>query len=157
MKIGITVLVSFLTTLLTLAGFRLFLNHRVALSQEAQLNRSITESNLHETVRDIELYKVAFGFYPSTLKDLRGGFMYIDPSVTSCRCGNDSDFFYRRTDDQKSYELFSKGPDCQPFTSDDIAPLLSTDEGKYIGYRVASTPASNVLPSPTATKGCNGA
>ena len=113
---------------------------------------TLAKSDLWETVRDIELYKVAFGTYPAQLKDIRAGFSHYDSATKDCGCGDDSDFFYNLNEARSTYVLFSRGRDCKAFTADDIQPVLRPVEANRAGWRV---PAGKVADINTAE--CPGA
>jgi hypothetical protein len=113
------------------------------------LGESLSRGMLREAVISAETYELVFGFYPETIKDLRNGYVSIDPALRDCKCK--TDYFYQLSEDGKSYYLFSKGRDCVAFTPDDIYPELTEKEKANIGLVM---PAANI--SGGNTDECNG-
>jgi hypothetical protein len=127
-------------------GWDYYTKHRdTAIYQK--LGEGLSQSGLRDSVLDVESYKLIFGFYPSSIEELRGNSLRIDPASDLCGCS--TDYFYLRTNDEKTYYLFSKGRDCVAFTSDDLYPVLTEQERKNIGLRIP--PPTEIKPS---TKPC---
>ncbi|MES9942042.1 MAG: hypothetical protein ABW104_12510 [Candidatus Thiodiazotropha sp. 6PLUC2] len=105
------------------------------------LGEGLSRGMLREAVIGAETYKLVFGFYPETIKDLRNGYVSIDPALRDCECK--SDYFHQLNEDGKSYYLFSKGRDCVAFTPDDIHPELTEKQKMNIGLVIPTTNISS--------------
>ena len=92
-----------------------------------------TDQNLRGAMLRVESYHRIFGFYPESLELALGSEEIYDPLPEECECGDSSDFFYQVLDEGSSYSLFSKGPDCQPFTEDDRHLEISDAERPGLG------------------------
>lgn len=86
-----------------------------------EMKKEMSRQLLTQATASIELYKKTTWSYPSSLEDLvkAPGFQtvftsdhYLEP------------FYYKVSDDGKSFELRSLGPDHQYNTQDDILPLI---------------------------------
>jgi len=113
------------------------------------LGEGLSRGMLRDAVISAETYKLVFGFYPESIKELRNGYMHTDPVLRDCECK--SDYFYQLNDDGESYFLFSKGRDCIAFTPDDIHPVLSEKQRDNLGLK---SPPANVVNINTGA--CNG-
>lgn len=84
-----------------------------------EYNYEWADQSLREVMLKVESYHRIFGFYPESLDLALGSTDSYDPLTQECECGDSSDFFYKVLPEASGYNLFSKGPDCQPFTEDD--------------------------------------
>ena len=129
------------------------------------LRRQLTQQELNEGVSQIEFYKTVHGEYPDDLGKLPQGAagqgtMFIN--VDSTNPQNPRPFFYQRVGCDHYY-LRSVGPDGQPFTQDDLTPVVAPEAVGKIGLltvRDASqekackaTPASGSTPAKRARAG----
>lgn len=99
------------------------------------LGERLSESLLRDAVIKAEQYKNVFGFYPATIKDLRDNTFHSDPA-SGKECKYSTDYYYELLQNGNEYYLFSKGKDCEAFTTDDIFPTLSEREKSNIGLRI---------------------
>ena len=96
-----------------------------------ELGEGLSQDMLRDAVMSAETYKLVFGFYPNSMKELRNGYTHSDPALRECECK--TDYFYQLSEDKNSYFLFSKGRDCIAFTSDDLHPVLTEQQRVNIG------------------------
>jgi len=96
-------------------------------------NYEWADQELREVMLKVESYHRIFGFYPERLNLALGSTEGYDPLTQDCECGDSSDFFYQALPEGDSYSLFSKGPDCQPFTEDDHHLEISDSEKPNLG------------------------
>jgi hypothetical protein len=101
----------------------------------SELDLSWTENDLRKAFVELEGYRSTFGFYPHDLEDAVGPWGVQDSLLQSCDCSGSRDFFYLASDGQLSYQLFSKGRDCEPFTEDDVHPEVSPEELVHSGLQ----------------------
>jgi hypothetical protein len=52
-------------------------------------------------------------------------------------------FMYAVQPGGRTYYLFSRGPDGEPFTEDDILPDVPADEAATVGYRARPLPTAH--------------
>ena len=97
-----------------------------------------TDHELREVMLKIESYHLIFGFYPENLGLALGSTGSYDSLTQECECGDSSDYFYKVLNEGLSYSLFSKGPDCQPFTEDDYHLKISESEKTSLGITRSS-------------------
>jgi hypothetical protein len=100
------------------------------------LRARLAQGQLYSVVQAVEFYKLQYGQYPDTLRQLQatipqGSFVFIyDPSYFSF---SGSRLFYYRRIDEDHYVLRGVGPDGVPFTDDDIVPMIPTVPNSRIG------------------------
>ncbi len=101
---------------------------------------NITRYEINELVKEIELFKVRLGRYPSNLLELdsllksNGNYILImDPYQIGQNNNNNTGLYYYKLLGDK-YEVFSIGKDRIANTSDDIYPNLSKKDKGKIGY-----------------------
>ncbi len=104
--------------------------------------KMVQEQQLPDTINAIEGYKARFGKYPEKIEDLKqisnDPWMIIDQlqvvkqAFGKQNASEKSYFYYENKGD--TYYLFSKGVDGQPFTQDDVFPIVNETTG-IIGYR----------------------
>ena len=97
--------------------------------------KMVQETQLPNTINAIEAYKARFGSYPNSIEDLKevsnDPWIIIDQLQVVNTKTQDNTFYYENKGDH--YYLFSKGVDGQPFTADDIFPII--ENSGNIGYR----------------------
>lgn len=120
--------------LLSLFGWNYYVKNIRDADVYQSLDEGLSEGMLRDVAMKLEMYRLIFGFYPSSIDDIRGGFSHVDPVLGLCECN--SDYYYQRSDDSSTYFLFSKGRDCTAFTEDDLYPQLEDIEMKNIGFRI---------------------
>jgi len=108
------------------------------------LRAKLAQTTVTDLVKHIEYYKIQNGVYPDALEKLLpeqvneqqppSGFISIyDPTNVD---GEGSEtFYYELINQGQNYYLFSSGMDKQPFTNDDIHPVITENESAKIGYR----------------------
>ena len=106
--------------------------------------------DMRSIVIQLELYKQAFGFYPEDLDDALTGYQSdYDPSIPDCGCPHS--YIYATDAIGSTFNLQSKGQDCEAFTPDDHFPLLSPRESSASGF----TPI-RIAESALPIAGCGG-
>lgn len=98
--------------------------------------KGIAEIELNETMRNLEIYKMHYGTYPESLKQLpsTNGMTFIyDPIQSDGKNNSENliEFNYKKVDEK--YILFSSGFDKIPNTADDIFPTLDKDSTRRYG------------------------
>lgn len=107
-------------------------------------------NDMRAIVIQLETYSEAFGFYPEVLEDALTGYV-SDYDVSIPHCGCPYQYVYVTDAIGASYNLQSKGNDCEAYTQDDRFPALSPRESSAAGF----TPIRIVEPAlPSA--GCGG-
>ena len=95
----------------------------------------VQETQLPNTINAIEAYKARFGSYPEKIDDLKkvsnDPLIVVDQLQAANLKTEDNTFYYENKGDY--YYLFSKGVDGQPFTEDDVFPVM--EDAGNIGYR----------------------
>lgn len=139
-------------------GYYGHFDKRIVLLQERKIDlEKVTGDQLARLARSIEAYKKEHGQYPNTLTDLPANVRrYIyDPETLHGRSGGAQLNVYDVMPDGNTYVLFSRGPDGEAFTPDDIFPNLTADEAGSFGYRQRlsdfSSLQSSPVPQPTAS------
>jgi len=100
----------------------------------------VSKQILPDAAYTIEVYKVRFGKYPDSIKDIEEISIYsmiedpIQPYNNSYKTDKDKDVYFYYQNNGETYYIFSKGIDGQPFTEDDIYPIFRGDLGN-MGYR----------------------
>jgi len=118
--------------------YQIFVNRGGAMGQAF---KKVEEDNLTLLVKDIEVYKLTHGQYPKALTDLPQ-----DALKHAVDLGAGLDFknfkdkdklwvIYDLQPDGQTYFLFSRGPDGQGFTADDLFPRIDAAEASKLGYR----------------------
>ena len=97
----------------------------------------VTRQGLTQLVHDIEAYKLAHGQYPKALADLpqQARVHAYDPETMSGDIKAMQLYMYDVMPDGQTYYVFSRGPDGEAFTADDLFPQLDADELSRFGYR----------------------
>lgn len=93
----------------------------------------ISQMQLSDLVKDVELYKLQTGYYPDSLKQLRKYDRYVvltDPLLVRKMSRHINVLFHYQRLDSIHYVLFSVGLDGIPNTADDIYPAMSQDSGR---------------------------
>jgi hypothetical protein len=91
-------------------------------------------------VRDIEYYKLQQGHYPESMAALRGSLrvgetaFFLDISGSLNTDGEQGTLYYEVTNGGEHYLLFSVGQDAEPFTQDDIFPIVDPEKDKNSGW-----------------------
>lgn len=91
-------------------------------------------------VRTIEYYKLQNSRYPTSLEELRESWsegemvVTFDFSAPTNADEEQPEFYYEVVRDGQNYLLFGVGQDREPFTEDDIFPLIDPDKDKTIGW-----------------------
>ena len=103
------------------------------------LRRQLTQQELNEGVSQIEFYKTVHGTYPDDLTKLpqpapSQGTMFINVDQTDPM--HPRPFFYQKVGCDHYY-FRSVGPDGQPFTSDDLIPVVAPEAVGKIGLLTA--------------------
>jgi hypothetical protein len=110
------------------------------------LRAKLTANTLTSLAQAIEVYRLQNGTYPDSLETLRqslpkGSLAFVfDP--TDVRMSGKSRYFYYEVVDADHYYLRCVGPDGEPFTADDIVPLVEVKPGSKIGLLTERVPAS---------------
>lgn len=104
-----------------------------------------SQNSLSFLIRSIEYYKIGHGHYPNSLDDLKEKDItfketaFIDPATTIIGVptgrAKERQFYYKVSDDGKSYVLFSVGADKIAFTNDDIYPVILDEYKSVVGLR----------------------
>lgn len=104
--------------------------------------KMVQEQQLPNTVNAIEGYKARFGKYPEKIEDLKkvandpwiimDQLQLVNQALTGQNLSEQSYFYYENKGD--TYYLFSRGIDGQPFTQDDVFPIINETAGS-LGYR----------------------
>lgn len=83
--------------------------------------------SLNQVMRDVEFYKLQFGYYPDSLQELK----FVDNTVFIMDPLSQKGIFARKLNylnykkiDSSHYILFSSGLDQIPHTSDDLYPFI---------------------------------
>ncbi|WP_374961643.1 hypothetical protein [Spongiibacter tropicus] len=98
------------------------------------------KSAMTSLIKHIEYYKLQYGYYPESMDALRENFnegemvFAFDMSAPRPMGGKPRDFYYEVINDGSNYLLFGIGLDEQPFTTDDIFPLIDPEKDKNIGW-----------------------
>lgn len=106
------------------------------------------QKNLYRLVVEIEGIRAQTGHLPATLVELSkttSTNVYDLPPEVSKEA---RPFFYDTLPDGRSYYLFSRGPDGEAFTADDILPVLTNEEKFKWGYRIRPSDFSSFQSSP---------
>ncbi len=80
-----------------------------------------TQIELSKIQNAIEVYQLSKGNLPENLKDLTTGTAPVLPGQGILTDAWEQPFVYERQND-KEYDIFSKGPDTIPNTDDDVRP-----------------------------------
>ena len=87
--------------------------------------------SLNQVMRDVEFYKLQFGHYPDSLRELK----FVDATVFIMDPLSQKRLFSRKLDylnykkiDSSRYTLFSSGIDQIPHTADDVYPFIPDPE-----------------------------
>lgn len=116
------------------------------------------EGEMGQLIPAIEKYKADNGKYPDALTELPplkyGKRPIYDPFTLSFQDPKAlRPYVYSVQPGGQTYYLFSRGPDGEPFTEDDVLPYLTKAEAATIGYRVRPLPQNPPLTmTPVATK-----
>jgi hypothetical protein len=116
-----------------------------------KLRVKLAQSTLITLVQAIETYKVQHGSYPEDLGVLRQSLpqeamvFIIDPSDVDPKDGQRY-FYYERIDGEHYYAR-STGPDGEPFTPDDIVPVMGKDGPGKLGLLI-EPPGASGTPQP---------
>jgi hypothetical protein len=98
------------------------------------------KSAMTSLVRQAEYFKLQHGHYPESLEELRSNLKdgeIVFSYDMSGPLGPDQEpreFYYEVVGDGENYILFGVGGDAEPFTSDDIYPLIDPVMDKNIGW-----------------------
>jgi len=98
------------------------------------------KSAMTSLVRHAEYFKLQHGHYPESLEELRANLkdgelvFFYDMSGPLRPDQEPREFYYEVVGDGDSYLLFGVGGDAEPFTSDDIYPLIDPVKDKNIGW-----------------------
>ncbi len=102
-----------------------------------RLRTQIAQQQLYTLVQAVEFYRLQYGNYPDTLKQLQASLpkqslvMVFD--ATDFGLGSGSRYFYYERVGADHYYLRSVGADGQPFTADDILPEITIAPNSKIG------------------------
>ncbi len=98
---------------------------------------NLSRSGLIRIVQSIEYYKLQNDHYPDNLDILKKkyGTISADPILMDIRREGSHYYFYELGENNKSYKLFSVGPDGKPFTDDDILPEIDGKGRSKIGLK----------------------
>ena len=102
-----------------------------------RMRGQLSQQQLYSLVQAVEFYRLQYGSYPDTLKQLQatlpkqGLVAVFDPA--SFRLGSMPSYFYYERVDADHYYLRSVGADGQPFTPDDILPDITVVPNSKIG------------------------
>ncbi|HEY5038815.1 MAG TPA: DUF255 domain-containing protein [bacterium] len=110
----------------------------------------ITVDGLTQTVKNIEFYKMEHGQYPKALTDLPSDAKKNIYDMEAMH-GNLHDlklFLYDVQLDGQTYYLFSRGPDGEAFTADDLFPRLDPEASSKFGYRQRPMDFTSLQSSP---------
>ncbi len=97
-------------------------------------------SAMTSLVRHVEYYKLQYGNYPESMAALRenlkeGEMVFSFDMSGPLNMGvQQRDFYYEITNGGENYLLFGIGQDAQPFTQDDIFPIIDPEKDKNIGW-----------------------
>jgi hypothetical protein len=87
----------------------------------------LAQYSLNEVMRDVEFYKVQFGYYPDSLQELK----FVDNRVFIMDPLSQKEVFSKKLEylrykriNSSHYTLFSAGIDHIPHTSDDVYPFV---------------------------------
>jgi hypothetical protein len=117
------------------AGLGYFLVHGVLLGNKG-LFAVESRKELTLLVQKIEDYKDKNGKYPESLESLKTKTAFIDPFTIKLGDQKGAEpYLYILQPDGKTYYLFSRGPDGEAFTADDIFPDIPNSQAATIGYR----------------------
>lgn len=113
-----------------------------------KLRAGLAQSQLNALVPQIELYKFQHGHYPASLEKLRDSIpkeslISINDPACVVLGGRPKPFYYEKVG-EGHYYLRSLGPDCKPFTADDILPQIDPNSADKLGLlfeRSAQAPA----------------
>jgi hypothetical protein len=100
-----------------------------------RLRAQLAQQQLYTLVQAVEFYRLQYGSYPDTLKQLQASLpkqslvMVFDS--TDFRLGGGAKYYERAGADH--YYLRSVGADGQPFTADDILPEITIAPNSKIG------------------------
>jgi len=109
---------------------------------EAQL--SLSQARLTEIMKSVEVYRLTHGEYPDSLHALDEG-QGIERNYGDTTVGPafsfrfweyrepQSEFYYSRLEDGSRYHLFGIGLDGEPFTDDDVYPLVPAGDADGLG------------------------
>jgi len=87
----------------------------------------LTQYSLNQVMRDIEFYKLQFGYYPDSLQQLKLvdiTVFIMDPLSQKGVFSKKLDYLNYKKIDSSHYTLFSSGLDQIPHTSDDVYPFV---------------------------------
>ena len=97
-------------------------------------------SAMTSLVRRVEYYKLQQGSYPESMTALRenlkeGEMVFsFDMSGPFNMGGQQRDFYYEVISSGANYLLFGVGQDGEPFTGDDIFPIIDPEKDRNIGW-----------------------
>jgi thiol-disulfide isomerase/thioredoxin len=106
------------------------------------------QQNLYKLVSEIEDFRSQNGRLPGNLQELSKTSSTNLVDLPTDASHEARPFYYLVLPDGRNYHLFSRGPDGEAFTADDILPILTNDEKVRWGYRVRPSDFST-LQSPT--------
>ena len=133
MKSGLAGMVGGVLAIIGLAGFAHLYDKYRQSESTVEAGASWAEHDLRELIHKVESYNLIFGIYPDSLDTARGGWSGSDEGARGCKCRGD--YYYSLLEGGQGYFLLSKGPDCEPFTDDDIHPDLSATEKERVGLQ----------------------
>jgi hypothetical protein len=101
------------------------------------LRSKLSETTITSLVQAIEFYKTQNGTYPESLemlkKSLPENSMVIVFDPTYVKLGGQPRYYYYELIDSGHYYLLGVGPDCQPFTADDVLPKIEVGTQSKVG------------------------
>ncbi len=109
----------------------------------SDMQQQMAKGNLRQCVMELEFYHQVHGEYPDKLEDLTdakrpfaGGMVsFLDQTGGFPNSMKAHLFYYEKTPDGAGYYLLGRGPDGEPFTSDDVFPDLSPEELAHSGFK----------------------
>jgi hypothetical protein len=98
----------------------------------------ISQMQLNSLVKNIEFYKLEYGQYPDSLKQLQNEdkLAPINDPIQGLQTRQNSYYNYEKVGDK--YLLFSSGQDGIPNTEDDLFPQVTITDSSKIGLIIKS-------------------
>ena len=94
----------------------------------------LAQYSLNDVMRDVEFYKLQFGYYPDSLQELKfvdTRAFIMDPLSQKEVFSKKLEYLQYKKIDSSHYTLFSSGLDHIPHTSDDVYPFVpNSSSGK---------------------------
>lgn len=123
-----------LLTVVEIGGAMLLIDDKVSFRDAFA---EVARENLGEVVLALEEHRAANGSYPPDLLRLRASYPLLNTTDQTGSLFSQKRYQYRLHEDG-GYDLFAVGQDGEPYTADDVRPVLPDSLLGASGYRPSS-------------------